>query len=48
MENKKTSIVVPSSPLGITTPEQLEQIAATAKKYNIETIMITGGQRLKF
>ncbi|PIE70234.1 MAG: sulfite reductase, assimilatory-type [Deltaproteobacteria bacterium] len=47
MKDSKVSLVVPGSPLGMTTPERLEAVAAIAKKYHVETIKITAAQRLK-
>ncbi|MCP3941944.1 MAG: NAD(P)/FAD-dependent oxidoreductase [Desulfobacteraceae bacterium] len=48
MDNKKVSMLVPGSPLGMTTPDRLETIAEIARKYNVEKIKITSAQRIKF
>ncbi len=47
MSDSKIGVVVPGSPFGMTTPDRLEEIAAVAKKYKVETIKITAAQRLK-
>ena len=47
MSDSKMAVMVPGSPLGMTTPQRLEEIAAVAKKYKVETIKITASQRLK-
>jgi len=47
MSDSKIGVIVPGSPLGMTTPDRLEEIAAVAKKYNVETIKVTASQRLK-
>lgn len=44
--DKKTYAIVPRTPLGLVTPELLENIARVAKKYNIPIIKITSGQRM--
>jgi len=44
--DKKTYAVVPKSPVGIITPEELDKISAVAKKYAIPAIKITSGQRI--
>jgi NAD(P)H-nitrite reductase large subunit len=43
--DKKTYAIVPRTPVGLVTPEDLERIAATARKFNIPIIKITSGQR---
>lgn len=43
--DKETYAIVPRTPMGLVTPEILERIAATAKKYRIPIIKITSGQR---
>ena len=47
MDKKKVSVIVPGSPLGMTTPDRLEKIAETARKYHVEKIKITSAQRIK-
>jgi NAD(P)H-nitrite reductase large subunit len=44
--DKKTYAIVPNSPVGIITPEDLDKISAVAKKYDIPAIKITSGQRI--
>lgn len=44
--DKKTYAIVPKSPVGIITPEELDKISAVAKKYNIPAVKITSGQRI--
>ena len=44
--DKKTYAIVPKSPAGIITPEELDKISAVAKKYDIPAIKITSGQRI--
>ena len=43
--DKVTYAVVPRTPVGIVTPEQLEAVAAAARKYSIPIVKITSGQR---
>jgi NAD(P)H-nitrite reductase large subunit len=40
-----TYAIVPRTPVGMVTPDDLEKIAAVARKYNIPIIKITSGQR---
>lgn len=44
--DKKTYAIVPKSPAGIITPEELDKISVVAKKYDIPAIKITSGQRI--
>ena len=44
--DKKTYAIVPRSPVGVVTPEILEQIARVVKKYEIPVVKITSGQRM--
>jgi len=44
--DKKTYAIVPRSPVGVVTPEILEQIAGVVKKYEIPVVKITSGQRM--
>ena len=44
--DNKTYAIVPNSPVGIITPEELDRISAVAKKYEIPAIKITSGQRI--
>lgn len=43
--DKLTYAVVPRTPVGLLTPEDLEGLAAVARKYAIPVIKITSGQR---
>jgi NAD(P)H-nitrite reductase large subunit len=43
--DKKTYAIVPRTPVGLVTPDDLERIAAVARKFNIPIIKITSGQR---
>ena len=43
--DKKTYAVVPRTPVGLITPDELEKIAAVARKFAIPVIKITSGQR---
>ena len=43
--DKKTYAIVPKTPVGLVTPENLENIAKIAKRYEIPVIKITSGQR---
>ena len=47
MSDSTIGVMVPGSPLGMTTPQRLEEVAAVARKYKVETIKITASQRLK-
>jgi len=44
--DKQTYAIVPRTPVGLVTPELLENIARVAKKYNIPIIKITSAQRM--
>ena len=44
--DRQTYAVVPRSPAGIVTPENLENIVKTVRKYNIPIIKMTSGQRM--
>jgi len=44
--DKKTYAIVPRTPVGVVTPELLENIARVAKKYEIPIIKITSAQRI--
>jgi len=43
--DKETYAIVPRIPVGLVTPEKLENIAKVARKYKIPIIKITSGQR---
>jgi NAD(P)H-nitrite reductase large subunit len=43
--DKKTYAIVPRTPVGLVTPDDLEKIAAVARKFEIPVIKITSGQR---
>lgn len=43
--DEATYAIVPRTPVGLVTPEHLENIAAVARKYQIPVIKITSGQR---
>ena len=43
--DKKTYAIVPRTPVGLVTPEDLEGIVRVARKYQIPVIKITSGQR---
>jgi len=44
-KDKETYAIVPRTPVGMVTPEDLEGIVKVARKYNIPVIKITSGQR---
>lgn len=44
--DKETYAIVPRTPVGLVTPELLENIARVAKKYEIPIIKITSAQRM--
>jgi len=44
--DKKTYAIVPRTPLGLVTPDILENIAKVARKYEIPIIKITSAQRM--
>src|SRR4030065_1951830 len=44
--DKKTYAIVPRIPMGVLTPEILENLAKVARKYNVRIIKITSGQRI--
>jgi NAD(P)H-nitrite reductase large subunit len=44
--DKETYAIVPRIPMGVLTPEILEQLAKVARKYNVRIIKITSGQRI--
>jgi len=43
--DKETYAIVPRTPVGLVTPDDLEALARVARKYNIPVIKITSGQR---
>ncbi|MFC1611077.1 NAD(P)/FAD-dependent oxidoreductase [Myxococcota bacterium] len=43
--DKSTYAIVPRTPVGLVTPDDLEKLAAVARKYEIPVIKITSGQR---
>lgn len=43
--DKQTYAIVPRTPVGIVTPDDLESIARVARKYKVPVIKITSGQR---
>jgi len=43
--DKETYAIVPRTPVGLVTPEDLERIVNVARKYQIPAIKITSGQR---
>ena len=47
-DNQKTYLVLPQYQAGLLTPEDLEQLAALARKYRIPKTKITGAQRVAF
>jgi len=44
--DKKTYAIVPRLPMGVLTPDILENLASVARKYNVRIIKITSGQRI--
>jgi len=44
--DKETYAIVPSTPTGLLNPEILEKVAGVARKYKVQIIKITSGQRL--
>jgi len=44
--DKQTYAIVPGSPAGLVSPENLENIINTVKKYEIPIIKMTSGQRM--
>ena len=44
--DKQTYAIVPRTPVGVVTPELLENIASVAKKYEIPILKITSAQRI--
>jgi NAD(P)H-nitrite reductase large subunit len=44
--DRETYAIVPRTPVGIVTPQVLEQIAEVVKKYEIPVVKITSGQRM--
>lgn len=46
--DKETYAIVPRIPMGILTPEILENLAKVARKYKVRIIKITSGQRIAF
>ena len=47
-DNQKTYLVLPHFNAGLLSPEELEQLAGLARKYNIPKTKITGAQRVAF
>ncbi len=46
--DKKTYAIVARVPVGLLTPENLENMARVARKYNVPAVKITSGQRVAF
>lgn len=46
--DKETYAIVPRIPMGVLTPEILENLAKVARKYKVRIIKITSGQRIAF
>jgi len=44
--DKETYAIVPRIPMGVLTPEVLDNLAAVARKYHVRIIKITSGQRI--
>lgn len=44
--DKQSYAIVPRTPAGIVTPEQLESIAKVARRYKVPVIKMTSGQRM--
>ncbi len=44
--DRETYAIVPRTPVGVVTPQVLEQIAQVVKKYEIPVLKITSGQRM--
>ena len=44
--DKETYAIVPKTPLGLITPDELESIVNVVKKYEIPVVKITSGQRM--
>ena len=44
--DQKTYAIVPRTPVGLLTPDNLEALARVARKYDVPIIKITSGQRL--
>ena len=44
--DERTYAIVPRTPLGLVTPDDLEKIARVARKHSIPVIKITSGQRM--
>ncbi len=44
--DQKTYAIVPRTPMGLVTPEVLENIARVARKHQIPVIKITSAQRM--
>ena len=47
-DNQKTYLVLPHFNAGLLSPEELEQLAGLARKYDIPKTKITGAQRIAF
>jgi len=44
--DRESYAITPHLPAGLVTPEQLRRIAATAEKFRVHTIKVTGSQRI--
>ena len=44
--DKTTYAIKPRTPLGVLTPEILEAVARVARRFNVQTVKMTSGQRL--
>lgn len=45
-KDRSSYAIVPNTPTGIITPEELDKISAVAKKFKIPAVKITSGQRI--
>ncbi|MCG8531378.1 MAG: NAD(P)/FAD-dependent oxidoreductase [Desulfovibrionales bacterium] len=48
MSKDKMGVTLPGAPMGMTDLDHLEKMIAVARKHNVETVKISGAQRLRF
>ena len=48
MSKEMTGVTLPGAPAGMTTLDHLEKAVAVARKHNVESVKLSGAQRLRF
>lgn len=48
MSNEQTGVTLPGAPMGMTTLDHLEKMMNVARKHGVDTVKLSGAQRLRF